>query len=94
MRPTRWTRKRRGTYFGKGGWHVGRYGVMYIHPVTGNGVGAGWNVAKTWRMRREQEERIRVEAEVRRHNEALTRFHDEDPELFWRLARTPPTTRR
>ena len=54
-------------------------------------VGAGWNPLKAVRMRREQEERIRLEAEVRRYNEALTRFHDEDPERFWEIAGRRPS---
>ena len=57
MRATRWTRKRRATYRGKGGWYVDRYGLMYCNPVTGDAVSAGWNLRRLLRMRADQEAR-------------------------------------
>lgn len=60
MRPTRWTRQRRATRYGKGGWRVYRFGLLYIHPVTGDGATAGWNVRRILRERREQERKRRV----------------------------------
>lgn len=59
MRPTRWTRKHRMTYYGKGGWSVGRWGFSYTNPVTGDGVFAGWRLRTVLRMRRYQEQRRR-----------------------------------
>jgi hypothetical protein len=65
MRRTRWTRKHRVTYYGKGGWHFDDHGVSYTNPVTGNavgvvgGVGPVVGVFKCWRMRRKQERRLR-----------------------------------
>lgn len=55
MRPTRWTRSPRVTYYGKGGWRVGREGFAYIHPVTGDCVSAGWGLRTVLRLRRRQE---------------------------------------
>jgi len=56
VRPTRWTRQRRVTYWGKGGWHICWDGVGYTHPVTGDGVFTDWrNVRDLLRLRREGE---------------------------------------
>lgn len=56
IRPTRWTRKRRLTKFGKGGWHFDIRSRMwsYTNPVTGDGVAAD-GLRRALRMRQRQE---------------------------------------
>lgn len=61
MRPTRWTRQRRRTKQGKGGWNIGLGHISYTHPVTGDGVSADsplrWRWVLVTRSRQEQERR-------------------------------------
>lgn len=65
MRPTRWTRGKRLTKPGKGGWHLGRYGPTYTHPVSGDGYSAGWNLRRLLALRRDQERRRGRQADER-----------------------------
>lgn len=87
MRPTRLTRQRRLTKPGKGGWAITRHGFVYTHPVTGNGVSAGWRLWRTLSLRREQERNGEKYAEtfpVHDHPEAATRpFAYRSGEDWW-----------
>jgi isopentenyldiphosphate isomerase len=71
MRPTRWTRKPRATYYGKGGWSVRWHGISYTHPVTGDGYSAGFNVRTVLRLRRKQEAKREAERNERRRWDAM-----------------------
>jgi hypothetical protein len=59
MRPTRWTRLDRVTHYGRGGWLVRWSGPMYVHPVTGDAVYAGWRLRRLLAVRSLQEARRR-----------------------------------
>lgn len=56
MRPTRWTRRKRRTKFGKGGWGFSISVLLfhYTHPVTGDGYSSD-RLYKLLQMRRTRE---------------------------------------
>lgn len=73
MRRTRWTKHRRVTKPGHGGWSI-KGGLQYTNPVTGDAVGVlggPWNQLKgiPWLLltRRRQDKRRRSDEAWRRH---------------------------